>query len=110
MVGEGRLLVAPPIEASIIPTTTMITFSRDRMAPSQEAILQAGVIRNARRTTGGVNGSIDHLHNTSVGGQTGGRNIAHDHAISGSTQNTGSGATHSNMPPAIICNAIVVAE
>jgi hypothetical protein len=51
---------------------------------------------------------MSHTHNVNVGGSTGGRSAVHAHAISGSTQNTGSGATATTAPKCLQC--YVVAE
>jgi len=45
---------------------------------------------------------LNHTHNTAVGGTTGARNAAHDHAISGNTQLAGGATAHSNTQPTMI--------
>lgn len=69
-----------------------------------------GVGTDRQRTTNPANSSLDHAHLIDVGGNTSVRSAAHAHGISGTTQPTGSGSLFSNMPPSLVCNAIVVAE
>jgi microcystin-dependent protein len=66
-------------------------------------------VEAAGQATGGTSVSIDHTHNFTAS-VTGSVTANHTHNISFNSQPTGSGSFHNNLPPSIICNAIVVAE